>query len=295
MIEFFRDMTESTLLQSGLIAGLLTSVACGLTGPYVVARRIAFLSGAIAHTTVCGVGAAIFFRHLSPDALGWLTPLQGAVVAAIVSAVIIGVVYEKVQERMDTLIGAMWAVGMALGLMFARYTPGYNTELMSYLFGNIAVVSQSDLYWLGAMVAVIVVTVALTHKRLLALCLDEEFAALQGTSVLGSHLLLLILVALTVVTLTQVVGLILVIALLTLPAATAAHHVLRLGPLMIFSTILCMLLTTLPRAAVYGTRLAPEQAIVIAAAGVYLISVIFVRVKRRIAAKRAAGAAVAAA
>ncbi len=284
-------MADSSLLRNGFIAGLLTSIACGLIGPYVVARRIAFLSGAIAHTTVCGVGAAIFFKHVAPDSLGWLTPLQGAVVAAVASAVIIGLVYQRVQERMDTLIGAMWAVGMALGLMFVRYTPGYHTELMTYLFGNITVVSRSDLYWLSAMVVIIVITVALTHKRLLALCLDEEFAELQGTSILGSHILLLVLVALTVVTLTQVVGLILVIALLTLPAATAAHHVLRLGPLMVVSTVLCMALTTLPRAAVYGTKLAPEQAIVLAAAGVYLISVVAIRLKQRYVARRIARAA----
>lgn len=279
MPPFFRDMAVNPLLVTGLLAGLLASVACGVIGPYVIAKRIVFLAGAIAHVTVGGIGAAIFLRAHWPGLFGWMTPLHGAIVVALLSALVIALINQRVAERMDTLIGAMWAVGMALGVLLIKFTPGYHTELMSYLFGNIAVVSWADVYRMAVLDVLILAAVALNHKKLLAWCMDEEFAALQGVDPLWTTALLLGLVALAVVALMQVVGLILVIALLTLPAATAAHHVTRLAPMMLAATVLCLLLTTGPRVAVYGSRVSPESAIVLAAAAVYLLSVLVSRVR----------------
>lgn len=277
MIGFFKDMAANPLLLTGLLAGLLAGVACGVMGPLVVTRRIVFLTGAIAHMAVGGIGAAIFLRTHLQGLAGGLEPFHGAVVAAIAGAVLIGVVHDRSRERMDTLIGAMWAIGMATGILLVKYTPGYHVELMSYLFGNIAIVQWEDVLRIIVIVGIILVVVALFYKRLIALCLDEEFSALQGVNALQTNLLLLTLVALTVVSLMQIVGLILVIALLTLPAATAGHHVKRLGPMMIVATVLSVLLTTLPRIAVYGSGVSPESAIVLAAGAIYLISIIWTR------------------
>ena len=135
---------------------------------------------------------------------------------------LIGFIHERVTERMDTLIGALWAVGMAVGVLLIKFTPGYQAELMSYLFGNIVYVSPRDIQIMLVLDAIIVATVFIWHKRLLAICLDRQQAELQGINVLAANIVLLCLVALTVICLTQVVGLILVIALLSLPAATAA-------------------------------------------------------------------------
>ncbi len=281
MIQFFRDMADSEFLGTGLLAGLLASVACGVIGPYVITRRIVFLSGAIAHMAVGGVGAALFLATLSPDTLAWLRPVHGAILAALAGAVIIGLIHQRVAERMDTLIGALWAIGMAVGILLVKLTPGYQTELMSYLFGNIVFVSWADLRLMVALDAIILATVLMFHKRFLAVCLDQEQAELQGIGLLGTNLALLCVVALTVIVLTQVVGLILVIALLSLPAATAAHHVSRMGPLIAASTAICAVLTTVPRIAVYGTGITPESAIVLAAAAVYLVSVLACRLTGR--------------
>ena len=283
MIGFFRDMAVNPLLLTGLLAGLLSGVACGVMGPLVVTRRIVFLAGAIAHMAVGGIGAAIFLRWHLPDLARGLDPFHGAVVAAIAGAVLIGIVHDRAQERIDTLIGAMWAVGMATGILLVKHTPGYHVELMSYLFGNIAIVEWGDVVRIFFMVVIIVALVSLYFKRLLALCIDEEFAALQGVNALRTNLLLLTLVALTVVSLMQVVGLILVIALLTLPAATAGHHVKRLGTTMVVATVLCLLLTTLPRIAVYGSEISPESAIVLAAGVLYLISLISIFFRKTVA------------
>jgi len=273
MMQFFADLPGSSLLVCGLLAGLLASVACGLIGPYVVTRRIVFLSGAIAHMAVGGIGAAVFLRELFPRAFFEPPVLAAATVAALVSAVILGLVHHHAADRMDTLIGALWAVGMAMGILLIKYCRGYQIDLMSYLFGNIALVGWSEVRLILGLNVVIGATVLAYHKRFLAICLDQEQAELQGISVLGTNLVLLCLVALTVICLTQVVGLILVIALLSLPAATAAHHVGRMGPLLVVSTLLCAVLTTVPRIAVYGTRIDPASAIVLSAGGVYLLSV----------------------
>lgn len=279
MIGFFQDMAANPLLLTGLLAGILAGIACGVMGPLVVTRRIVFLTGAIAHMAVGGIGAAIFLRFHLNGLADRLEPFHGAVVAAVAGAVLIGVMHERARERMDTLIGAMWAIGMATGILLVKNTPGYHVELMSYLFGNIAVVEWDDVLRIAVIVVIILVVVALFYKRLIALCLDEEFAALQGVSALQTNLLLLALVALTVVSLMQIVGLILVIALLTLPAATAGHHVKRLGPMMAVATLLSVLLTTLPRVAVYGSGISPESAIILAAGAVYLISIIWTRLR----------------
>lgn len=277
---FFADMAHNPFLLTGLLAGLLASVACGVVGPYVVTRRIVFLGGAIAHIAVGGIGAAIFLAHRAPTHLAWLEPIHGAAVAAVLAAVLLGYVHDRVEEHVDTLIGALWAIGMAVGVLLIRFTPGYHSELMSYLFGNITYVSPQSVWLMVVLDAVILVAALALHKRLLAICLDAEQASLQGISVLATHIALLVLVALTVICLTQVVGLILVIALLSLPAATAAHHATRLTPMIWISIALCAVLTTLPRIAVYGTEVSPEPAIVLAAAAVYLLSALVRRLRR---------------
>jgi len=272
MADFFRDMAVNPFLLSGLVAGLLASVACGLVGPYIVARRSVFLAGAIAHTAVGGVGGAIWLRYALPELFGWITPLHGALAVALASAVVIALLQHTAGQRADTVIGALWAVGMAVGVLLFKLTPGYHAHLMNYLFGNIALVDWSYVRLLATLDGVIVLAVLLLHKRFVALCLDEEQLALQGVSVLGTEIALLCLVALTVICLVQIVGLILVLALVCLPAATAQRLVARLSSMMIVCTIVCLLLTTVPRAVVYGTSASAEAAIVLAAVVVYLLS-----------------------
>ncbi|RMF91043.1 MAG: metal ABC transporter permease [Planctomycetota bacterium] len=281
MIDFFVDMTVNPFLLTGLLAGILAAVACGCVGPYVVTRRITFLSGAIAHIAVGGVGAALFLAHRFPQWFAWCDPLYGATVAALAAAVLIAWLRHRVHEGTDTLIGAMWAVGMACGILLSKFTPGYQGELIGYLFGSLSFVHWRQIIWIGCLDLIVLITVFSCHKRLMAVCLDPEQAELQGISVLGTNTLLLCLVALTVICLTQVVGLILVIALLTLPAATAGHYVQSMKRLMLFSTILSLGLTTLPRIAVYGTAVSPEAAIVLSAAGVYVAGVLWSRFRTR--------------
>lgn len=267
-------------LQLALGGGVIASVGCGLIGPFVVVRRIGYLAGGIAHTALGGMGVAYY--------LGF-EPLGGALAAALAAALIIGWVSLNWHEQEDMLIGALWAVGMAVGILFMSQARGYNVDLMSYLFGNILMVTTADLYLMGGLIAVILGLVGLFYKQFVAVCFDEEFARLRGVPVTTFYLLLLCMVALTVVLLIQVVGLILVIALITLPAAVAGHWTRSLMGMMVLATAVAMLSTGGGLALAYGPDLPAGATIVLVAAGLYLVSTAGRRWQRRRAVARVPG------
>jgi len=222
-MSFPEALAEHAFLRNALAAGLLAAIGCGAIGPFVLVRRITFLAGGIAHAVLGGMGIAYFFSY---------PPLAGAVAAAVLAALSIGWIRLARGGREDTLIGAMWAAGMAVGILFISKTPGYNADLMSYLLGSILLVRPGVLVWMAALDLLIIGLVTFLYRRLVAASFDEEFARLRGLPVTGLNLLLLVMVSLAVVLLIQVVGLILVIALLTLPAAAAAHWAGTLGGMM---------------------------------------------------------------
>ncbi|ADK83976.1 ABC-3 protein [Desulfarculus baarsii DSM 2075] len=266
--EFLQALAQNAFLQNALLAGLLASLACGVVGGYVMARRITYIAGAIAHSVLGGMGAAGYARAV----LGWdwAHPLLGATVAALVAAGLIGVVSLRAGQREDTVIGAIWAVGMAVGVLFIARTPGYNSELMSYLFGNILMVSRADLWLMAGLDAVILAVAVLFHNQLVAVCFDEEFARLRGLPVGLHYFLLLALTALTVVLLSTVVGIIMVIALLTLPAGTAASFSRRLGAIMAWAVAIAMLVTSAGLALSFGPDLPTGAVIILLAGALYL-------------------------
>ena len=152
MNEFLEAVRDNPFMQHALLTGLLASLASGVVGTYVVVRRISYIAGGIAHCVLGGMGAAYYLQKTVP-ALDFLRPLHGAVVAALAAAVIIGLVSLRARQREDTVIGALWAVGMAVGLMFIWKTPGYNTDLMNYLFGDIMMVPLQKVVLIGVLVS----------------------------------------------------------------------------------------------------------------------------------------------
>ncbi|MBI4559358.1 MAG: metal ABC transporter permease [Candidatus Hydrogenedentes bacterium] len=253
---------QFAFMQRALLAGLLASIACGVIGTYVVVKRIVFISGGISHASVGGLGVA-----------AWLgVPLlYGAVAFSLLSAVVIGVVSLRSREQEDTLIGALWAAGMAIGILFMAQTPGYAADLMSWLLGSILMVSWKDLVLSFVLDAVILLTVWLFYKEFLAVSLDDEFAELRGVPVWAVYLLLLGLVALTVVVMMQVVGIILVIALLTLPPAISRWFVRRLSTMMIASCFLGAFFTVSGNLISFWTNQPSGACIVLIAALVYAV------------------------
>jgi zinc transport system permease protein len=271
MSAFLTDLPKYPFLQYALLTGLLVSVACGIIGSYVVTKRITYIAGSIAHTVLGGLGAARYCQTVYH--WEWFAPLYGAILAALLSAVIIGVVSMRAKQREDTVIGSLWAIGMAAGLLFIFKTPGYNEDLMSYLFGSILMVSPQDLWMIVGLDIVVVIAGVLFYNQFLAICFDEEFARLRGVHVEFYYLLLLCLTALTVVLLVTVVGIVMVIALLTLPAAVAGELTKRLWHMMALSTVLTVVFTTTGLAVSYGPDLPAGATTIIIAGIVYLLVV----------------------
>ncbi len=280
MIEFFKALMDPDLafLRYAFGVGLLASVAFGIIGTYVVAKRISNIAGAISHSVLGGIGAGMFCQQVLGWA--WCSPLLGAILSALGSALLIGWVSLYARQREDTVISALWSVGMAVGLLFLAKTPGY-TDPMSYLFGNILLISQYDL-WLVLGLNVLVVGVAVFfYHQFLAVCFDEEFARLKGVPTRFFYLLLLCLTALTVVLLVRVVGIVMVIALLTLPSAVAEHFSRRLWQMIALSIVFCMAFTGLGLAYSYVHNLPSGPTIILLAALVFLVVIGFKRLIKR--------------
>lgn len=265
MSDFIQALGQHSFLQTALIAGLLASLGCGVVGTFVVVKRITFLAGGIAHSVLGGMGAALYFGF---------EPLGGALAAALVSALLIGWVRLHWSAHEDTLIGALWAIGMAVGILFIAKTPGYTGDLMSYLFGNILLVPARDLWVMAGLDALLLAVVWAFYRQLLAVAFDEELARLRGVPVTAFYLLLLCLVAVTVVLLIQVVGLILVIALLTLPAAIAGHWVRTLGQVMLVATALGAVFTSGGLALAYAPDLPAGPTMILLAGAGYVASAV---------------------
>lgn len=232
---FFEALQNNPLLLSAVLAGLAASVVSGIIGSYVVVKRIVFISGSISHSVLSGIGFCLWLER--SKGLYWVSPLYGALATGILSALLIGWIHLYYREREDSVIAALWSVGMAIGVLFISQTPGFNVELTNFLVGNILWVSPQDLYILFALDLVIVLIVLCLHKRFLAICFDEEQARLQGVKVNQLYLLLLVLAAVTIVLLIQVVGIILVMTMLAIPASIANFFTSRLSS-MIFIAIL---------------------------------------------------------
>jgi zinc transport system permease protein len=229
------EILQYGFMRHALMVGLLVSIACGIVGTYVVVKRIVFISGGISHTAYGGVG------------LGYLVgipPMVGATVFTVLAALAMGEVSHRVKQREDTIIGMMWAVGMALGVIFVKLSPGYTGDLMSYLFGSILAVPLTDLYLILALNVVILLIVILHHDQFTLTAFDEEFAQVIGVNTRLYNQLLLVVIALTVVVMIRAVGIILVIALLTIPPATATLFTRSMTGMMAFSMILSAVFTT---------------------------------------------------
>lgn len=236
MIPFLEALQGNPILFSALLAGFAASIVSGIIGSYVVVKRIVFISGSISHSVLAGIGAAFWLSRAK--GITWISPLYGAFVAAIASALIIGWIYLYYRQREDTIIAALWSVGMAIGVLFISQTPGSNAELANLLVGNILWVSPTDLAILFALDVFVILIVMCYHKKFLAICFDEEEARLRGIPVNALYMLLLVLTSIAIVLLIQVVGIILVMTMLTIPAAIANLYTTSLSRMMVIAVAL---------------------------------------------------------
>lgn len=272
MMQFFVDIKVHAFLQYALWTAVLVSIPCGIVGSYIVTRRISYIAGGIAHTVLGGLGIASYLERVYH--LDWLHPIYGAIVAAIVAALIIGWASIKAKEREDTVISAIWAIGMAIGIIFIARTPGASEDLMSYLFGSILMVSVSDLILIAILDGVIILCSIILYHQFFAISFDEEFTRIRGVNVDSYHLLFIGLTALTVVLLVTVVGIVMAIALLTLPVAISGIFTRRMWQLMFLSALLTTVFTVSGLIVSYGPDL-PAGAVTIVITGIAYFIALF--------------------
>ncbi len=276
--EFFAALADPNVpfIRYAFIAGLLSSVSFGIIGSFVVVKRISYIAGAISHAALAGIGAALYLKHVHD--LEFLSPLHGAVAAALLAALIIGLVSTYSNEREDTIIGSIWAIGMAIGLLFISRTPGY-VDPMSYLFGNILLVGTQELILILFLDLIVIILGILFYHQFLALSFDDEFTRLRGIPTRLYYILLIFLVALTVVLMVTVVGIVMVIALLTIPAATAGLFSKKLWQMMMLAALFCALFTSFGLGTSYVLDL-PSGSTTIVFAGIVYLTGLILRPKR---------------
>jgi len=260
-------------MRNALLAGMLISVICGIIGTLVVVNRIVFISGGIAHAAYGGIGLAFY---------AGLPPAFGAALFSVVVSMIMGIVSIKDKQRADTIIGVMWAVGMALGILLIDLTPGYNVDLMSYLFGSILSVMASDIWFMLSLDIVILLVILAFYKEFIAMSYDEEFSFVVGIPVRTLYFALLGMISLSVVVIIRVVGLILVIALLTIPPYIAEKYTTSLAKMMLHSSLLGMLFTLTGLWLSYNYNLTSGATIIMVAGTAFFISLCIDTMKRLI-------------
>jgi zinc transport system permease protein len=257
------DLLAYDFVRHALAAGLLAAVLCGVVGTFVVVKRLVFLAGGISHAAFGGLGICYF---LGID-YRW-----GAAAAAVASALALSGGGRGRGRSHDAVIGTLWAVGMAVGALFLHLTPGYAPNLMTYLFGNILTVGARDVQLTCALVVALLVPLLLYWKELVAVAFDEGFAAVQGVPVRRVMALLLVAVALAVVFLIQLVGSLLVIALLTIPAAIALRLVHGFGAVMAAAVATAAAMTLGGLGLSYAFDLPSGPAIVLLGAALLLLA-----------------------
>ena len=212
--------------QHAVLAALLMSISCGIIGTYIVSRRMVFISGGITHTSFGGIGIGYYLGY---------PPLAGAALFAILAALTTENLTRRKVLRNDSIIAILWSLGMAIGIIFIYLTPGYAPNLMSYLFGSIITVSTTDLWFMLALALTVSLVFILLYRPILYVSFDEQFARTRGIPVMFINYLLIVLVALTIVLSIRTAGIILVLAVLTIPQNISNLFTKRFSLIMIWS------------------------------------------------------------
>jgi len=271
----FLELFSHVFVQRMFIAGLLASISCGVIGSLIVVKRVVFLSGGIAHATFGGIGLAYYLQYTM--SWMWLDPLIGALIFAVMTAGIMSLPVVKSRLREDSTIGVLWVIGMALGVLFLNGVDRSEIivqDPVSILFGNILLIQYSDLILMFSLVIVILAVASFLFKDFQILTFDEVFAQISGIHVPMLNFVLLLLVAFTTVVLIKVVGVVLVIAMLTIPASISGLFTKDLKQMMIFAVLIGLVINIIGLLVSLWYNLPPGSTIVLSLGLVFLVSLI---------------------
>lgn len=267
------EALQFEFMQNALFAAFFASLICGVIGSFVVVNRLVFLAGGIAHAAYGGIGMAFFFG---------IPYIVGTLGFSVCAALIMTAVVLKAKSRADTFIGVLWAVGMAVGIILLDLTPGYNVNLMSFLFGSILAVPHSDIWWMLGLSIITIAGAGYFYRDMLAISYDDEFARLRGVPVNLLYFFFIGLIAVSIVIIIRVVGLILVIALLTIPPFIAEKYAGSLFMMMAISTVLAMIFNLSGLWLAYAFDLTSGATIILVATTGFFISMAVDYVRHRI-------------
>lgn len=251
MIEAF---FKYNFIQNALAASILASIACGIIGTMIVEKKLVMMSGGIAHTAFGGVGMGYFLK---------IEPIVGALIFSLLSSLGIAKIHRELHTQTDILMGLLWSMGMAAGILFIAFTPGYPPDMATYLFGDILTVSRSDLAIMALLDIIIFAVVVVLFDVLVLYLFDEELLMVKAINVQYFDYLLFAMIAATVVLLIRVVGIILILALLTAPVAIAKMITNGLKQIMLVSSLLGMVFCVAGLWLSYELRIASGASIII--------------------------------
>lgn len=225
------ELLDYAFFRNALWGSLLASVACGIIGSYVVARRMVFISGGITHASFGGLGIGFYFG---------INPIFSAMVFSVLSAFGIQWLSKSQNVREDSAIAVFWSLGMALGIILIFLSPGYAPNLSEYLFGNILTISKTDIVLLGILSVVLLLFFTFFYRPILNTSFDKEFAQTRGVNVVFFEYILIMLVAVTIVLSIRLVGIVLLISLLTVPQMTANVFTHKFSKIMLLSVVISL-------------------------------------------------------
>ncbi len=257
------DIVSYWFFQKALLLSLLAAIPCAIIGTYIVIKRISMITGSISHSTFGGLGISYY--------LGF-APFVGGAIFGVVAGASIGFLQRKAKKRLDTILSFLWAFGMSIGLIFVYLTPGYNSDLFSYLFGNIFLISNTEMQNLLIINVVVIVAVVLTFHTITAVLFDEEFAEVRNLPIMVSYLIFYVLIGLTVIIILSIVGVVLLIAFLTLPPAIALFYQKTIKKTMLWSGIIVAFTNILGLFVAHWIALPPGPIIILILSLFYLMS-----------------------
>jgi manganese/iron transport system permease protein len=265
-IGFLADPLAFRFMQYGLVAALLVGVLCAVMGTFVVLKGLAFIGDAVSHATFPGLVIAYLVG----------APLYiGGAIAAVLVSIAIGVVSRRGRLRFDTSVGVLFAGSFAFGILLFSTIKNYVADLIGYLIGNVLGIGIGDLAQLAILGAIVLVVVLFLRKELLFATFDPMGAAASGLPVAALEYLLLALLGVTIVVSIQAVGIIMVVAMLVTPAATAQLIVVRFGQMMVVASVLAATAAVIGLYASFYLNVASGASIVLVETLFFVIALVF--------------------
>lgn len=268
-------MNIPIFLQLAILTGIISSISSGLMGSYVVIKRITSITGSIAHSILGGIGLFELLKYKYN--LFWIDSMYGAMLFSLIAAFLIGWVHLSFKQKEDAVIAMIWACGMSIGIICLSFIPNKEATCTHFLFGNLFTTSKKDLYLLCLLSITILALTIGFYRKFLIICFDEELAYLQKILTKTYYFLLLAMISISIVLLVKIIGIILIIALLTIPATIAIFFTYKLPVMMLISTLLCLIFNSLGIYTSYILSWPPGATIAIIATIFYII---FLSVKK---------------